>query len=246
MAAQFMIKPDTTRRSNRSEIMDDFELQGSALRKTLKDLENINKWLGGNRVTRNGLKKLLNNSEKGKKIKIADIGCGNGAILRNLSRWAAKNNYNLEFTGVDANEHAIQIARELSVSYPDISFLNLNIFSDEFRKMKFDIILCTLTLHHFKNAEILDIVNQFYLQAEKGVIINDLHRSRMAYHLFQAFCSVFVNNEIARKDGLTSILRGFRKSDIREFSEEIPAKVHSIEWKWAFRYQWIIKKEHHL
>lgn len=240
-----MFKLDTSKRNSESEIMDDFELQGSALRKTLKDLENINKWLGGNKVTRNGLKKLLNNSEKSKKLKIADIGCGNGAILRDLSGWAAQKGYNVEFTGIDANAHAIEIARELSAKYPDVNFLNLNIFSDEFRKMKFDIILCTLTLHHFKNAEILDLVKQFYLQSEKGVIINDLHRSRLAFILFQAFCAVFVNNEIARKDGLTSILKGFKKDDIQNFSEEIPATAQSIEWKWAFRYQWIIKKEHH-
>lgn len=241
-----MFNPDTSIRSSESEIMDDFELKGNELRKTLKDLENINKWLGGNKITRDGLRKLLNKSDKNKKIRIADIGCGNGAILRNLSRWAEKKGYNTEFTGIDANAHTIEIARELSLDYSGIKFLNFNIFSEEFRNMKFDIILCTLTLHHFKNNEIRDIVNQFYLQSVKGVIINDLHRSRAAYYLFQAFCAVFVNNEIARKDGLTSILRGFRKNDIRAFSEEIPAMQHSITWKWAFRYQWIIKKEQHL
>ncbi|MGA8854263.1 MAG: methyltransferase, partial [Christiangramia sp.] len=71
--------------------------------------------------------------------------------------------------------------------------------------------------------------------------INDLQRSKAAYVLFKAFCAVFVHNEIARKDGLISILRGFKKNDINKLSEEIKAAKHEIKWKWAFRYQWIIK-----
>jgi hypothetical protein len=99
-----------------------------------------------------------------------------------------------------------------------------------------------LTLHHFKNEEILELLNIFKEQSQLGVIINDLQRSKIAYVLFQAFCRVFINNEIARKDGLTSILRGFKKNDLKKLATKIPAQTHSIEWKWAFRYRWILKK----
>ena len=237
-----MFKIDTSQRTNKSEIMDDFDLQGKELRRTLKDLENINSWLGGNQITINGIEKLLSNSQKTNKIRIADIGCGNGAMLRKIAEWSKSKPYEFELIGVDANSHAIEIASELSNEYKNIHFESLNIFSDEFINMEFDIILCTLTLHHFKNDQIVNLLNQLYGQSKIGVVINDLHRSSSAYILFQAFCAVFVNNEIARKDGLTSILRGFKKADIQKYIKKIPAKDHEISWKWAFRYQWIIKK----
>ena len=238
-----MFKIDTSKRTNKSEIMDDFELQGEELGRTLNDLDNINSWLGGNKITIKGVEKILRKGSAKKPISIADIGCGNGAILRKLADWGTENRYSFELVGIDANTHAIAIGEKLSADYPEITFRSLNIFSEEFKELKFDIILCTLTLHHFKDPEIIDLLNQLISQSNKGIIINDLHRSSAAYILFKAFCGVFVNNEIARKDGLISILRGFKRSDLDRYKEQIPGKSHSIKWKWAFRYQWIIEKE---
>jgi len=239
-----MQKIDTTKRTDEAEIMDDFELQGCDLEKTLGDLDNINKWLGGNKITLQGIKKLLKGQVKTNIIQIADIGCGNGAILREIAKWGRSNNYRFQLTGIDANPYTIEIAEKLSANYPEIQYSTLNIFNDDYKSREFNIILCTLTLHHFKNPEIIGILNNFYTQAKTGIVINDLHRSRMAYFLFQAFCRVFINNEIARKDGLTSILRGFKKKDLQKLASNIPAGHQEIRWKWAFRYQWIIEKQH--
>jgi hypothetical protein len=43
-------------------------------------------------------------------------------------------------------------------------------------------------------------------------------------------------------DGLTSILRGFKRKDLENFSKELKV-MPQIKWKWAFRYQWIIKNQ---
>ena len=239
-----MQKIDTTKRTNEAEIMDDFELQGPDLEKTLGELDNINKWLGGNKITLQGIKKLLKGQSKTGIIQIADIGCGNGAILREIAKWGRSKNYQFQLTGIDANPHTIEIAEKLSAYYPEIQYSTLNIFNDDYKNREFNIILCTLTLHHFKNPEIISILNNFYKQAKTGIVINDLHRSRIAYFLFQAFCRVFINNEIARKDGLISILRGFKKKDLQRLASNIPARNQEIQWKWAFRYQWIIEKQH--
>jgi hypothetical protein len=239
-----MQKIDTTKRTGDAEIMDDFELQGIELEKTLEDLDNINKWLGGNKITIQGIKKLLKGQPRSNIIHIADIGCGNGAILREIAKWGRAKNYRFQLTGIDANPHTIEIAEKLSAYYPEIQYSTLNIFSDDYKNRVFNIVLCTLTLHHFKDPEISGILNSFYRQAKTGIVINDLHRSKIAYFLFQAFCSVFINNEIARKDGLTSILRGFKKRDLQRLVTIIPEKNQQIRWKWAFRYQWIIEKKH--
>ncbi|SFF63475.1 hypothetical protein SAMN04488033_102185 [Salegentibacter agarivorans] len=233
---------DTSKRTNAVEIMDDFDLQGKELDKTLRDLDNINKWLGGNKITLEGVKNIVQNHSKTKEIHIADVGCGNGAVLREIARWGRKNGYKFKLTGIDANSYAIKIAEEMSIDYPEIDFKSIDIFSLELNFYS-DIILCTLTLHHFKNGEISALLNLFNQQSRLGVVINDLHRSKLAYRLFQVFCAVFINNEIARKDGLTSILRGFKKEELKDFAGKIPQTNHQISWKWAFRYQWIIQKD---
>ena len=237
-----MIAINTTKRSEEAEIMDDFELKGEELEQTLSDLEKINKWLGGNKITLNGIRELLKDTPDNTVVRIADVGCGSGAVLREIANWGRSQKFELVLIGIDANPYAIEIAQRRSNYYPEINFEALNIFSEEYQLQDYDIVLCTLTLHHFKNEEILELLNTFKTQSNIGVIINDLQRSKTAYILFQAFCKVFINNEIARKDGLTSILRGFKKKDLKKLAKEIPAKKHSINWKWAFRYRWIIKK----
>lgn len=237
-----MNRIDTSKRTEETEIMDDFDLKGEELEKTLQDLDNINKWLGGNKITLDGVKKLLKGKSKDKLYVITDVGCGNGGILREIARWGRNAGYRFKLTGIDANPFAIKIAKDLSKDFNEVDFLSIDIFNQEFSSMKYDILLCTLTLHHFKDTQVLKLMELFTKQASLGVVINDLHRSSIAYRLFQAFCAVFINNEIARKDGLISILRGFKKGNLEAFAEKIGVKNQEIKWKWAFRYQWIIEK----
>jgi len=232
---------NTKTRSDEPELMDDFALEGEILRDALDKIASINKLLGGNNVTLHGVKTLINDQQNKKEISILDVGCGNGDMLRTLADYGQKNKINFKLTGVDANAFTIKHAEGLSTTYQNISYNCVDIFSDAFKAKDFDIILCTLTLHHFKDNEILALMDSFQKQAKLGVIINDLHRSKLAYYLFNTICFVFRLNEMSRKDGLVSILRGFKKADLQRYSTESKFKSFSIQWRWAFRYQWIIK-----
>lgn len=236
-----MSKLDFSRRTADPEIMDEFDLQGKELEQTLADLERVNALLGGNQVTIKGIKKLLAKSEK-QEIIIADVGCGSGAMLRKIADFGRKNNYNFKLIGIDANKHTIEIARNLSEIYPEIEFKPIDIFSEEFQQQQFDICTCTLTMHHFQDDEIVKILNSFNSISSRGVVINDLHRSPLAYHLFKAFCFVFIRNEIARKDGLVSIRRGFIQSDFKKYYQKLNFSSEQLSWEWAFRFLWILKK----
>lgn len=232
---------NTRIRTSDPEIMDDFELKGEALEQTLNDLNRVNRLLGGDRISIKGIKKLLS-SAKTKDISIADVGCGNGGFLRHLAKWGRKHGYDFKLIGIDANPFSIDLAKEQSKDFPEINYLIKDFLKPEFRKLNYDIIICNLTLHHFKDEQIIELMNYFYDQSKMGIVINDLHRSSAAYRAFQAFCSVFISNEIARKDGLTSILRGFKKKDFKIYKKSLPPAQHFISWEWAFRYLWVIKK----
>ena len=80
----------TKKRTDKEELMDDFSIGGDLLRDTLDKLENINRWLGGNLVTVNGLKAMLLNQTKEQEITIVDIGCGHGDILRDVAKFGRK------------------------------------------------------------------------------------------------------------------------------------------------------------
>lgn len=232
---------DTRFRSDAPELMDDFEMEGEVLRDALDKIASINKLLGGNKVTLEGVKTLLKSKPKTQLVRITDIGCGNGDMLRTLADYADKENLNFTLKGIDANLFTIDHAKKLSESYPNIIYECSDIFDDLQETEECEIYLCTLTLHHFKDDEIIKLITRLKQSAKIGIVINDLHRSALAYKLFRALCVVFRLNDMSRDDGLISILRGFKKADLLEYARKLNLKSSSVKWKWAFRYQWIIK-----
>jgi 2-polyprenyl-3-methyl-5-hydroxy-6-metoxy-1,4-benzoquinol methylase len=233
---------NTKYRTDEPEIMDNFAMEGEELRDALDKIAKINQLLGGNQLTLQGVQSLLKNIPKEKEITIVDIGCGNGDMLRTLAEFGKQNNYHFKLIGIDANAFTISHAEQLSKEYKNISYCCEDIFEESFQSLQYDIALCTLTLHHFRDKEILSILRVFYQNTGIGIVINDLERSAIAYRLFQALCFVFRLNDMSREDGLTSILRGFKKEELEQFSVALQLENHTIKWKWAFRYQWIIRK----
>ena len=231
---------NTKYRTNQSEIMDDFDMKGEVLRDALDKIAKINQLLGGNKLTLEGVKNILKQNPNQEKITIVDVGCGNGDMLRTLADYADNNGIKLELIGIDANQFTVDYAQKLSSQYPNISYRCEDVFDKVFENLHYDIVLCTLTLHHFKEDEIIKLLNVFKTNAKLGIVINDLQRSNISYRLFQGLCFVFGLNDMSREDGLVSILRGFKKPELEQFSKKLQFKNYSIDWKWAFRYQWII------
>ena len=163
-------------------------------------------------------------------------------MLRYIAEFGDLKGYKLKLIGIDANAFTIKHAKKLSKHYPNITYQCEDIFNKQFSELKYDILLCTLTLHHFKEDDIMNLVSTFYSNSKIGIVINDLQRSRIAYRLFQTISFLFRLNKMSREDGLISILRGFKEEELRTFSNQLKLKTYTLQWKWAFRYQWIIYK----
>ena len=226
---------DTTYRTDLEESMDDFSMDNDGLVTALDDIARINQLLGGNSVTLDGVQHLIKDLPKDQTITIMDFGCGSGDMLRMLSKFGAENNLKFQLIGIDANEATIRHAEKCSTEFENITYLAEDIFLYDFSKYNIDIALITLTLHHFKNDEIIKIMKVIYNIIKKGIVVNDLQRSKLAYRLFQMLIFIFRLEKMTANDGLISILRGFKRKDLG-------LKKYSIKWKWAFRYQWIIEK----
>ena len=231
---------DTTYRTDAEEIMDDFSIDGPILNDALDKLATINKLLGGNIVTLNGLKKLLRNHPKDKPITIIDLGCGGGDILRAIAKYGKNEGYSFILIGVDANKNATDYAATLSKDFENISFIYADVFSEEFKTLHYDIVITTLFLHHFKHGQLLELISHLLSTAKIGIVVNDLHRHRLAYYLFKLI-TIPVKNKMIIEDGLTSVLRGFKRKELVDISKELNTS-YELKWKWAFRYQWILRK----
>src|SRR5688572_31284963 len=116
--------PDFSIRSAEPEIMDDLNCSGHVLDRTLHELEIINKWLGGNRITIKSLDQLL--PKYNREITIVDLGCGGGDMLRMIDSWGKNKNLKLNLIGIDANPNIVAFAKRNLLAYPHIQFKTLN------------------------------------------------------------------------------------------------------------------------
>src|SRR5579872_3194687 len=144
-----------SQRSTAMEIMDDLEFHDDVVFQTLRELDFINQWLGGNTVTLNALEKLWRSLPKGQSLSIADLGCGSGEMLQLITERANHQNRNVKLTGIDANPHIIEYAKSHSVNFENIHFEVQNVFSKVFKAQHFDIVIATLFLHHFSSDELI-------------------------------------------------------------------------------------------
>ena len=229
-------------RSDQKEILDDWQGDTHELECILKDINRVNRILGGNSITVNAVISLIQEHPK-ESYTILDMGCAEGNMLRELAIAARKQHINLNLIGIDLNRDALKIAKKASIDFPEIVYYEKDILSADFSDFGCDIVITTLTMHHFKNPEILNFAQQFTRLASIGVVINDLHRSALAYYLFKGFSLIFIKTKIAKIDGLTSIKRGFLKSELLALTKSLTSVYHEIDWKWAFRYVWVMRKQ---
>jgi SAM-dependent methyltransferase len=234
-----MVRFASKYRSKEVEIMDGFDLQGPEMKQLLYDLKTVNHFLGGTRVTLQGIEELLRKTSAQRTITILDLGCGDGEMLRKCADYAMRKGYLFQLIGIDGNSHILKEARKRSSEYQNITFQEFDVFS-EVAIPACDIALCTLFLHHFPNHRIVDLLNRLIPQTTLGVVVNDLHRSWWAFSLFRWFAALFLKTETARHDGLVSVARGFKRDELVQFCKQITYHKYSIKWKWAFRYQWLL------
>lgn len=227
-------------RAESIEIMDDLTCEGEVVNQTLRELEVINRMLGGNKVTLHGIKSLLKTSTPPSTITIADLGCGGGDILKEIALWGRKNKMKLKLTGIDANPNIISFAKMNTEGYSEITYAQQNVLSNDFRKNKFDIIIATLFTHHFSDEELVELIRSIKSQSALGIVINDLHRHWFAYHAIRLLTRYFSRSSMVRFDAPVSVLRAFRRSEIRTLLKKAGVENYSLRWKWAFRWQLII------
>jgi 2-polyprenyl-3-methyl-5-hydroxy-6-metoxy-1,4-benzoquinol methylase len=231
---------DLSTRSYELELMDDFSSEGEVIDQTLKELENVNVYLGGNGLSIEALKKIIFENHL-KECTIADLGCGGGYTMMHMADWAKKSGVKVQLTGVDANPNIIAFAEKNTALYENISYQSKDIFSAYFQNQQFDIIHCSLFTHHFTDEELIALFKTWSKQANTAVIINDLHRHTISYYFTKWIIRALSKSEMVRYDSVLSVKRAFKRKELIDILNRAGITNYSLKWKWAFRWELIIK-----
>ena len=219
-------------RSYQKELLDGENIPFEDIKRNMQELDFINKYLGGHKITLKGLRALANNPQ----LHIVEIGCGGGDNLRIIQNWCNEKGIEAKITGIDINNECIQFARER------LSNNGINFICSDYRLMHFevlpDIIFSSLFCHHFSNEELVEMVQWMACNSRLGFFINDLHRHPLAYYSIKILTRFFSKSYMVKHDAPLSVKRGFLKIEWAEIFLKAGIKNYQLKWQWAFR--WLI------
>ncbi len=217
--------------------MDTEDSSEGELRLTFRELAAINRYLGGHAVTLNALASLIPRGTKN--LRILDVGCGDGQTACLIQDWAASRGIAAEVCAIDLSAASVRLAEERNRK--GLSFVTGNLFSLREGDV-YDIVHAGLMLHHCPEHVAVRALQAMYARAWLGVIINDLHRHKLAYHAIKIMTAAFSRNRLIRHDGPLSVLRGFRRAELVSLCRQADLPAPDIRWRWAFRWQMVIRR----
>lgn len=231
--------PDFSKRSTLPELMDETGVAKHEIHQALHELENVNTLLGGYSVILNALNTI---NLPDREIIIMDMGCGGGDMLRAIAKWANKKGKKVKLIGVDRNPEMTLFAFEKSKLFNNISFVTADVFDENLKNFKPDIVMNSLFCHHFDKDELIKLVKRMYELAKLSVIINDLHRHWFAYYSIKWITQMVSKSYLVKYDAPLSVARSLTKNEWQEIFEANFLNQTIIKWMWAWRWQIIIHK----
>jgi hypothetical protein len=201
------------KRRRDEEQMDDPALDPAVYAAVLADLGRVNRWTFAARPTLAFLRRAA--AGRGR-LRLLDVGFGQGDMLRAIAGWARGQGVDLELVGVDLNPKSVAVAA--AATPPDMA---IDYRAGDYRGQgEFDLVISSLVAHHMSDSELLDLLGWMEARAARGWLVNDLHRHR-----------------IVREDGRLSIERSFRPGEWRDIMAKagIPTGAAVVRRRFPFR-----------
>jgi SAM-dependent methyltransferase len=173
----------------------------------------------------------------GATLRVLDLGCGYGDMLRAVAAWSRRERVHAHLVGVDLHPWTTQIASRATSPIDGIKFINADAFTFVPEEPP-DIVINALFAHHLKDDELTRLMRRMTEIARYGWHINDLHRHWLAKNFIAWATRALRFNRLIRNDAPLSVARGFVHDDWLRLADAagLDRKCLDVQWHWAFRY----------
>jgi ubiquinone/menaquinone biosynthesis C-methylase UbiE len=222
LAAGTLFAPARQFDPNEPELMDRPDVNKAWLREELEILEKINRF-GAHRLMLRYIQDLLG-SRKIEELRILDLATGAADIPRAIVAWARKSGVKIKVTAVDGNEEVLRSAREWCRDWPEIQLERCDLLELRQPPKSFDVVLCSLALHHFTSPDAVKILRRMNDLARVGYVLNDLQRSWLTIWTAELLARTIMRSPIVQQDGPQSFRAAFTVSELRSMAAEAGMK----------------------
>jgi SAM-dependent methyltransferase len=202
-------------RTEGDELLDEAGHDPAELAASLHDVRRINLLFGGLSTVRSQLPRLLAATSLERPVTILDLATGSADIPCHVIRWARDQGREVEITATDFSADILAIAARRVAAYPNIQLLRCDAREVPFADASFDIVLCSLALHHFPPPDAVRVLAEMDRVSRVGFIVNDLARGRPGYIGARLVARLATRNRITRHDAPLSALRAYTPAELR-------------------------------
>jgi len=200
------------------ELMDQARLvDGLPTRELGRDLENL-RWLnrrfGAVAILHRFCLRWLGDWDVSVPLRVLDLATGEGDLPRELVLWCRARGIPVSVDAVDSNEATLAVAENQSRGFSEIHFYrgDIRIWGSG----KWDLVLCSLALHHFSNADAVIVLRNARRLSSRHLLVADLKRSRAGALGIWLLTALLLREPMTVHDARLSIRRAF---SYKEFGE---------------------------
>jgi 2-polyprenyl-3-methyl-5-hydroxy-6-metoxy-1,4-benzoquinol methylase len=196
------------------ELMDRPQPVSAELERDLHNLRQLNRWFGSYSLISSFLRRCI---QPGARLRIADLATGSADIPRLIADHARNVGAEVSIDAVDQQSATLEIAKKLSATYPNISFLNENILEWQASE-PYDIVFCTLVLHHFSEEDAVRVLRRCRELSRKFVLVSDLRRGWLGALGVNLLTATIFREPMTRFDARLSMARAFSFSELEDLA----------------------------
>jgi ubiquinone/menaquinone biosynthesis C-methylase UbiE len=220
----------TMRRAVTPELLDTDAGTPAEVQRTLRDLRLINRWLGGISTTGHMLKKVATRKTS-PQLTVLDVGAGSGDVsLGSAHQFRSQAQVTVTLLDRIAGHMPRNGAARVASDAMALPFLDAS----------FDLVTCSLLIHHLEREEIVRFVNEALRVARIAVLVNDLRRSPL--HLALVYAGFPLFGRLTRHDGVASVRRSYTPEEMLAILRHTRAASVELENHYLFRMGLIVWK----
>ena len=229
-----------TIRQRQPELMDQPGLEACAHRKALAGIKRVN---GISRIGCVLWREIAHVARDHhlEEVRILDLACGGGDLAIWLTRRGRGGSFDVSVDGCDMSRTAVAYAREQAhvTGTRNARFFECDVLNGSFDRTSnesYDIVMCSLFLHHLEEKQVTALLRKMALLARHAVMIDDLRRTRLGYQLAWIGCRLLTRSPMVHTDGPLSVQGAFTMDEARSLAEEAGLQDVSIVTHWPQRF----------
>ncbi len=214
--------------------MDRPDLDRQSHDSALDALVRINWWSGSAGILWPTIRAWAQTSSR--PLRILDVATGAGDVPLRLWLKAKRLGIAVQIVGCDVSETALTHARQRAqAARAEVTFVQRDVLRDSLPD-DFDVLTSSLFLHHLEEGDALRLLQAMGRSARRGVLINDLVRSRLGYALAWMGTRILSRSWVARIDGPRSVEGAFTAAEALTLAQQAGLEGANVRRCWPCRY----------